>query len=94
MSYGIEVRTTNGLEDVKDLRSAQIVVNISASSTSGTVSIPVSLGVSDNTCCAIAQVLDGAAAPWIEIGTNQVSWDPAPFSTPSSSFLIIVLRIK
>jgi len=94
MSYGMQIRTPNGLESVENLRSLREVFRFAATSTSGSVSVPN--GAAEGNSIVFFEVKDGKTPPRFSWSGSTIAWAgmSALIFDPSSNFSIIVCRFK
>lgn len=96
MTYGIEIKTADGDQNISSLFSAQIVYETQHTSQSGSDSVPG--GVTISNAIGICIPLDGKAPLTdVDISNDLVSWflDDSAFGSShyTSNFLIRVYRI-
>lgn len=92
MSYGMQIRTVNGLENIENLRSLREVFRFAATSTSGSVSVPN--GAVEGNSAVFFEVNDGKAPPDFSWSGSTITWAGWGFFDPSSNFTLIVCRFK
>lgn len=94
MSYGMQIRTPNGLESVENLRSLREVFRFAATSSTGSVSVPN--GAVESNSAVFFEINDGKFPPRISWSGNTISWSAwlSQNFDPSSNFTLIVCRFK
>lgn len=96
MSYGMLIRTQNGLQSIETLKSGQIVFEQVVLTKNGTASLPA--GITGVNSIGIAVPLDFNAPPEVVVHPtlNQVTWTKVneEFYTASSNMLLYVMRTK
>jgi len=93
MSYGMAIRTVNGLESVETLRSLREIYRASTTSSSGSQFI--GNGATSSNTAVFFNINDGGNPPAISWSGSTLSWN-AVFtnSNPTSDFEYIVCRFK
>jgi len=92
MSYGMQIRTPNGLESVENLRSLREVFRFAATSSTGSVSIPN--GAVESNSAVFFEINDGKFHPQLSWSGSTLSWGGWAFVEQSSDFTLIVCRFK
>ena len=95
MSYGIAIRTVNGLESIENLRSLREVYRATKTTTSGSQAIPG--GADANNAVVFFKINDGNLQPLITWSGSTLTWTALTGlsgKTPSSNFDLIVCRLK
>lgn len=92
MSYGMQIRTPNGLESIENLRSLREVFRFAATSSTGSVSVPN--GAVESNSGVFFEINDGKFPPQLSWSGNTISWSAWPYFNPSSNFTLIVCRFK
>lgn len=92
MSYGMQIRTVNGLENIENLRSLREVFRYLGTTANG--SVVVANGANESNSAVFFEVYDGNAPPRIGWDGNTLKWADWPNFPTSSNFAIIVCRFK
>lgn len=92
MSYGMQIRTVNGLENIENLRSLREVFRVPLTGTSGSVAVPG--GAVEGNSAVFFEVNDGNTPPQFSWSGSTINWSGWPYFTPTSNFTLIVCRFK
>lgn len=92
MSYGMQIRTVNGLENIQNLRSLREVFRVALTGTSGSVAAPG--GATDNNAAVFFEVNDGKTPPQFSWSGSTITWSGWGILDPTSNFTLIVCRFK
>lgn len=93
MSYGMEIRTVNGLENIENLRSLREVFRTLVTSTSASLSVPNGANASNS--AVFFEINDGGTPLQFSWSGSTLNLSAMPFlPNPSSNFFVIVCRFK
>lgn len=93
MSYGMQIRTVNGLENIENLRSLREVFRTLITTSSASVAVPNGADASNS--AVFFEVNDGGTPPQSSWSGTTLNLGAMPFFTnPSSNFFVIVCRFK
>ena len=93
MSYGMQIRTVNGLESIENLRSLREIYRDTTTSSSGSQSI--GLGATASNTAVFFNINDGGNSPSISWSGSTFIWTAVPSaSNPTSNFEYIICRFK
>ena len=92
MSYGMQIRTVNGLENIDSLRSLREVFRVALTGTSGSVAVPG--GAVEGNSAVFFEVNDGKTPPQFSWSGSTITWSGWNFFDPTSNFTLIVCRFK
>lgn len=92
MSYGMQIRTVNGLENIENLRSLREVFRVPLTGTSGSVAVPG--GAVESNSAVFFEVNDGKASPQFSWSGSTINWSGIFLFDPTSDFTLIVCRFK
>ena len=92
MSYGMQIRTVNGLENIENLRSLREVFRYLSTTSFGSVAVPN--GANESNAAVFFEIYDGGAPPLSGWDGSTFEWADWPYFTTSSNFTLIVCRFK
>lgn len=92
MSYGMQIRTVNGLENIENLRSLREVFRYLSTTSNGVVEVPH--GANDSNSVVFFEINDGGSPPLFAWEGSTLQWGGLEFFSPTSNFFIIVCRFR
>lgn len=93
MSYGMQIRTVNGLENIENLRSLREIYRTTTTSSSGSQAI--GLGATSSNTAVFFNINDGGNPPNISWSGSTLIWTAISVNAnPTSNFEFIVCRFK
>ena len=93
MSYGMQIRTVNGLESIENLRSLREIYRATTTSASGSQFI--GLGATASNTAVFFNINDGGNPPNVSWSGSTFIWSAISVNAnPTSNFEYVICRFK